>query len=93
MSKNAWNEGGSVPWLSPISSPPPPAREEEEEEEEMVDLIHNFSARKRKRGVSFKWVIGATPEVAGEVSQQPFGESSDVQAIVVLDSLEMGFHG
>ena len=38
-------------------------------------------------------MIGATPEVAGEASQQPFGESSDVQAIVVLDSLEMGFHG
>ena len=26
----------------------PPTREKEEEEEEMVDLVHNFGARKRK---------------------------------------------
>ena len=59
----------------------------------MIDLVHNFGARKRKRGAYFKRAIGATPEVAGEVSQQPFGESSDVQAIVVSNLLEMGFHG
>ena len=34
-----------------------------------------------------------TPEVTGEVNQQPTGKSSDVQAIVVSDSPEMGFHG
>ena len=51
----------------------------------MADLVHNFGARKRKRG--------ATPEVAGGADQHPFDENSDVQAIVVLDSPEMGFHG
>ena len=81
-----------VPWVSPISSRPP-AREKEEEEEEMVDLVHNFDARKRKRGVNFKRATGATLEVAGEASQQPFDESSDAQAIAVSDSPEMGFHG
>ena len=59
----------------------------------MVDLAHNFGARKCKRSVNFKRAIGATPEVAGEASQQPSDESSDVQEIVFLDSLEMGFHG
>ena len=59
----------------------------------MVDLVHNFGARKRKRGVNFKRAIGATLEVAGEASQQPSDESSDVQAIAVSDSPEMGFHG
>ena len=31
--------------------------------------------------------------MVGEASQQPTGEGSDVQAIVVSDSPEMGFHG
>ena len=31
--------------------------------------------------------------MTGEASQQPTGESSDVQVIVVSDSPEMGFHG
>ena len=59
----------------------------------MVDLVHNFDARKRKRGVRFKRVTEATLEVIGEASQQPIGESSDVQAIVVSDSPKMGSHG
>ena len=41
-----------APWVPPISSLPL-AREEEENEDEMVDLVHNFNARKRKRGASF----------------------------------------
>ena len=81
-----------VPWVSPISSRPPD-REEEENEEEMADLVHNFGARKLKRGANFKRATGVTLEVAGEASQQPSGGSSDVQVIVVLDSPEMGFHG
>ena len=81
-----------VPWVSLISSRPP-TREEEEDEDDMPDLVHNFGARKRKRGASFKRVIDATPEVTGEANQQPNDESSDVQAIVVSDLLEMGFHG
>ena len=31
--------------------------------------------------------------MVGEASHQPSGESSEVQAIVVLDSPEIGFHG
>ena len=81
-----------VPWVPPISNHPP-ASEEEEEKDEMVDLIHNFGARKRKRGASFKRVTDATPEVVGEASQQPISEGSDMQEIIVLDSPEMGFHG
>ena len=59
----------------------------------MVDLVHNFGARKHKRCANFKRATGATPEVAGEASQQPSGGSSNVKAIVVSDSPEMGFHG
>ena len=80
-----------VTWVSPISSCPL-VREEEEEEDGMTDLIHNFGARKRKRGVSFKRATEATPEVIGVASQQPTNESSDVQAIVFSDWPEMGFH-
>ena len=57
-------------WVSPISSRPPTS-ENVEEEDEMVNLVHNFGARKRKRGASFKRVID------GEASQQPTGEGSD----------------
>ena len=81
-----------VPWVAPKSSLPP-ASEEEEEEDEMVDLVHNFGARKRKRGASCKRETNATPEVVCEVDHHPTGEGSDGQAIVVVDSLEMGFHG
>ena len=31
--------------------------------------------------------------MVGEADQRPTGEGSDVQAIVVSDSLKMGFHG
>ena len=59
----------------------------------MADLVYNFDARRRKRGANFKWATSATLEVAVKASQQPSDESSDVQAIVILDSPEMGFHG
>ena len=59
----------------------------------MADLVHNFGVQKRKRGTSFKRATDGAPEVVGEADQHPIGESSDVQAIVVLDSLETGFHG
>ena len=61
-----------VPWVSSISSRPP-ARKEGEEEEEMADLVHNFGARKCKRGANFKQATGATPKVAGEATQQLSG--------------------
>ena len=78
-----------VPWV-PLTSSGPPAKEEEEEKDEMADLVHNFDAWKHKRGASFK---RATPEVVGGADQHPFGENSDVHAIVVSDSPDMGFHG
>ena len=58
-----------IPWASPTSSSPL-AREEEEEEDKMVDLVHNFAARRRKRGATFKWATVSTPDVAGEASRQ-----------------------
>ena len=59
----------------------------------MADLVHNFGARKHKRGANFKQATGATPGVAGEASQQPSDESWDVYALGFSDSPEMGFHG
>ena len=81
-----------VPWVAPISSLSP-ASEEEEEENEMADLVHNFGSWKRKRGASLKRVTNATPEVVGEADQHSIGGGLEEQAIVVMDSLEMGFHG
>ena len=52
----------------------------------MVDLVHNFGARKPKRGFSFKRATNTTLEVVGEASQHPTDEGSDVQAIVISDS-------
>ena len=66
-----------VPWVASILSLPfPPASEEEEEEDEMADLIHNFGARKRKRGSSFKRATDATPEVVSEADQHLTGGGS-----------------
>ena len=83
---------GFVPWVAPIPSRPS-ASEEEEDEDEMADLVHNFGARKSKRGASFRRVIDATPEMVGEADQHPTDRGSEEQAIVVMDSPEMGFHG
>ena len=79
-----------VPWVSPISSHPL-SREEEEDEDEMADPIHNFSARKHKRGANFKRATGTTHEVASEASQQPSDKSLNVQAIVVRIRLRWAF--
>ena len=54
-----------VSWVAPILSFSL-ANKEEEEEDEMADLVHNFGARKRKRGASFKRATDATPKVVGE---------------------------
>ena len=81
-----------VPWVTSISSRPP-ASEEEEEEDEMADLIHNFGTRKLKWGARFKRTTDATPEVVGEANQHPTGGGLEEQVIVVMDLLEMGFHG
>ena len=65
-----------VPWVTPISSLPT-ASEKEEEEDEMANLVHNFGARKRKRGASFKRAADATPEVVGEADQHPTSWGSE----------------
>ena len=71
-----------IPWVPPISSHPSD-REKEEEGEEMIDLVHNFAARKRKHDASFKRVVDVVPEVAK-------GEGPNVQAIVISGLPEMG---
>ena len=81
-----------VHWVAPISSHPL-ASEEEEEEDEMVDLVHNFGAWKRKWGANFKLATNATPEVVGEADQLLTDGGSKEQAIVVMDSPKIGFHG
>ena len=58
----------------------------------MVDLVHNFGARKHKRGASFKRATDATLEVVGKADEHPTGEGLDRQAIVVMESPKMGFH-
>ena len=67
-----------IPWVPSISSRPPDREEEEEKEDEMDDLVHNFNARKRKRGASFKRATDATPEVVGGADQHPSCENSEV---------------
>ena len=81
-----------VPLVTPIWSLPP-ASEEKEEEDEMADLIHNFSARKRKRGASFNRTTDVTPEAMGEADQHSVDWVSKEQAIIIMDSPEMSFHG
>ena len=81
-----------VPWVAPISSLPPTS-EKEEEKDEMADLIHNFGARKRKRGAGFNRTTDVTPEAIGEADQHLTSRGSEEQAIVVMDSPKMGFHG
>ena len=56
-------------------------------------MIHSDHARKRKRGASFNWTADVTPEVMGESDQHLDGGGSGEQVIVVMDSLEIGFHG
>ena len=59
----------------------------------MADLVHDFGARKRKRGSSFKRATDATPAVVSEDDQHPTSGGSKGQAIIVMDSPEIGFHG
>ena len=80
------------PWVTPISSLPP-VSEEEEQEDKMADPIHNFGARKRKQGASFKGAADVTAELADDAGQPASGEDLDMQAIVISGLPEMGFHG
>ena len=59
----------------------------------MPDLIHNFGARKGKRGASFKRTTDVTLEVMGEADQHSADGGSEEQVIVIMESPEIGFHG
>ena len=48
---------------------------------------------KGKRGANFKRATEAIPEEVGEDDQDPTDRGSEEQAIVVMDSPMMGFHG
>ena len=52
-----------IPWVPPISHRSPDREEEEKEEDDMYKLVHNFTARKRKRDASLEQVVDAAPEV------------------------------
>ena len=73
-----------VPWVVLISSLPL-ASEGEEDEDGMADFIHNFG--------SFERTTDVTPEVMGEAEQHLSDGGSKEQAIVVMDSPKIGFHG
>ena len=49
-------------WVPPISRRFPVREEEEEEEDDMSGLVHNFSARKRKRDAMLEQSANAVPE-------------------------------
>ena len=58
----------------------------------MSDLIHNFAARKQKRDASLEKAADALPEVDGGSGQPRLTKGSEVQAIVILGSPEMGLN-
>ena len=78
-----------IMWV-PLVSQRSPDWEEEEEKDGMSDLIHNFVARKRKRDASLEQAVNAIHKVAGGSSQPHSDENSEVQAIVISGSPEMG---
>ena len=55
-------------------------------------MIHNFATRKRKGDANLKQAVDALPKVARGSGQPRSDEGSEVQAIVILDSLEMGLN-
>ena len=59
----------------------------------MVDLVHNFAARKRNQGASYERVANTLTKVIGEVSQPLSSGPSEAQAIVAPDSSDIGFQG
>ena len=76
----------------PISRRSLDLEEEEEEEDEVFGLIQNFAARKRKRDASLEQDADVVPEVAGGSDQPCPDGGSEVQAIVISGSPEMGLN-
>ena len=79
-------------WVPPISCRSQDKEEEEEEENNMSILIHNFAARNRKRDASLEQAADAVPEVAGGSGHPCPDGGSEVQAIIILGSPEMGLN-
>ena len=77
-----------IPWVPPISRRSSDREEENEEEDDMSSLVHNFSARKRKRDAILKQAADAIPEVAGGSNQPCPNGGSEVRAIIISGSLE-----
>ena len=80
-----------IMWIPPISRHSLDL-EEEEEEDEMSGFIHNFAARKRKRDAILEQGADAPSEVVRGSGQPCLDEGSEVQAIVISVSLEMGLN-
>ena len=80
-----------IPWVPPISRRSLDW-EKVEEEDGMSDLIHNFAAWKRKRDASLEQATCAILEVAGGSGLPRSDEGSEVQAIVISGSPEMGLN-
>ena len=78
-------------WVPPISRRLPDW-EEEEEEDGMSDLIHNFAAWKWKQDASLEQAADAIPEVVGESDNPRLDEGSEVRAIIISSSSEMGLN-
>ena len=81
-----------IPWVLQISRRSSDREEEQEEEDDMSGLIHNFSALKWKRDASLEQAADAVPEVAGGIGQPCPDGGSEVQAIVISGSPEMGLN-
>ena len=81
-----------IPWVTPISRCSPNREEEDDEKDEMFGLVHNFAARKRKRDSILEQAASAVPEAVGGSSQSGPDGGSEVQAIVILGSLDMSMN-
>ena len=75
-----------IPWVPPISCSSSDREEEEKEEDDMSGLVHNFTARKRKRDAILEQATNAAPEVARGSSQPGPDGGSEVQVIVISGS-------
>ena len=74
-----------IPWVRPEPSWPS-ALEEEEEKEEMTGLLDHYATRKRKRQEDAE----READRAEGSNRPPTDGGSEMQAIVISGSLEMG---
>ena len=81
-----------VPWVGskPEGLQDLEEEEEEEREERMTRLLDRYAARKRKRQISSNGEFDTVLAQAAEPSQPAVKGGSEVQAIIILGSLESG---